>query len=189
MRFVTLALALLAVGSIVAAIGLAALGGWAMLVLGAVTFALGLLVAGGSECFASALRRGIRPGDGPGNGSRSAAIAAGLLPPVAVVGFVYGSLAAILGQQWSGPGWIQWLFAYGIAAGPWTVAAAMLRLDQPTLAGVHAYIGHLEGLLASALMLLLGAPTGVTIAAMALLAVPSAIVGSLAALTNTGQRA
>lgn len=186
MRFVTITLAVLTVAAAAAAITLAAAGRWHLIASSALVFLAGFLLAAAGEHGSDLLRRlvdevRLRAGRVPvlALSIASAGLPVGLLLMFDLWGFAQQARA--MQGAWF---WPIWLLGYGAVSGPYTLFAAVTRLQERTLCGIHAYLGHLLYLLISLLWLRFAVSWPVLLLASALLLVPAAIIGVRVALAG-----
>lgn len=186
MGALTLPMAVLGMASVPAGAALLVLGDWRVVAGGVVLGALCYLLARPLEraaiatddlaVAALARRRRAR--------ARGFAMASGALPMLVILAAEVVTVRALTASA-SAASPLAWLWAYGVATGPWTLWAARVSRFRRTLAGIRAYAAHLAMWLFG-LALLAGGSWGVAVAVAALPAALPLAVGVLLALADRG---
>lgn len=188
MRMVTVLLALLSVASLAAAIVALMEARWALLGLGAMLALGGLVVAVAVESGAAGTRHlawAARRAKAPYLVSAGLAAISGILPLGAIIAMAWTVFDRVPVTLSDGSvDAVTLAIAYGVAAGPWTLAATWLRYAPRTLTGAHAYAGHLMAVAGVAYYLLPSLSLTTMGLVMAAIALPPAIVGTLIGLAD-----
>ena len=182
----TIPMALLSVGSILAGPVLAVWHEWPALGFGLVAFLLcsvlarllERLIIAIDDIAAGAIDRRHR------SRARIAAVVSGALPMVVILAAEVASLRGVMGFASTGPGFATWLWGYGVATGPWTLFADRVSRFRRTLVAVRAYAGHIALWLFSALTLAMHVSPTLAVAAMVLPAILPFTIGLLLALAD-----
>lgn len=179
MGVVTIPMALLTLGSLVAAVALLTTGHGDLFSAIAIAFAMAMVLAYLVEMAAMLLDLVVHAARARSRSvERALALLCGAGPMIVVLGWGHACFARFA-EDGRGSPWL-WLVSYGVATGPWTLFAGLVGKEQQTLAGLRAYAGHLAYWLLSALTLF-GAPPAVAAAAMVLPALLPGTVGTLLA--------
>lgn len=185
MGVVTIPMALLSVGAVLALLWLAVSGGGLLVVIAIVAFAAGvglalvferLCIQLDAQAWTTLRRSGRRAGMMIGVASAS-------LPMIALLAWQFACFIGIA-QGGADHAAARWLLSYGVATGPWTALAVRIGGDRRTLCGIRAYAGHLGYWLLSILTLGFGVPADVAVWAMPLPAILPLIVGTLLAVAD-----
>ena len=182
----TIPMALLSVGSILAGLVLAFRQEWRALVFGLAVFLfcsvlarlLERLIIEIDDVAAGAIDRRQR------SRARIVAIISGALPMVVILTAEVATLRGVLGFASTGLSVAAWLWGYGVATGPWTLFADRVSRFRRTLVAVRAYAGHIGLWLFSTLTLAMHVSPVVAAAAMVLPAILPFTIGLLLALSD-----
>ncbi len=185
MGMATIPMALLSLASVVAGAALLVFGDWRLVVGGVAAAAFCYLLARPLERVAiatddravAALRRGRRAR------ARGFAAVSGVFPTLVIL--LAEMLIVRLSTTSASFAPLVWLWAYGVATGPWTLWAARVSRFRRTLASIRAYAGHVA-LWLLALALVAGAPYGIATAVGLLAAWLPVSVGVLLAMADRG---
>ena len=109
----------------------------------------------------------------------------GALPMLVILAAELATVRALTAPASDTPAWLGWLWAYGVATGPWTWWAARVSRFRRTLASIRAYAAHIALWLFGG-SLLAGAPWGAAAGVAALAAWLPVSVGALLALADRG---
>lgn len=185
MGVVTIPMALLSVGAVLAMLWLTVSDGGLLVAIAIVAFAAGLGLALvfervcillDAQAWATQRRSGRRAGLAVGMVSAA-------LPMVALLIWQFACFIVIVQGSDDHLG-ARWLLSYGVATGPWTLFALRIGSDRRTLCGIRAYAGHLGYWLLSILVLAFGWQAGVAVWVMPLPAILPLIVGTLLAVAD-----
>ena len=182
----TIPMALLSAGGIVAGVVLAMRHDWSAIVIGTAAFLLCSILARLLEQLviriddvaAGALGRRDR------SVARIVAVVSGALPMIVILASELVCLRGVQAYASTGTAFAVWLWGYGVATGPWTLFADRVSRFRRTLVAVRAYAGHIALWLFSVLALVLHVSPGVAVAVMVLPAALPFVIGMLLALAD-----
>ncbi|WP_242097978.1 hypothetical protein [Sphingomonas sp. CROZ-RG-20F-R02-07] len=182
----TIPMALLSIGSVGAGLALAVRQDWPPLVFGIAAFLIGWvlvhllerLVIATDDAAALALAHGRRPL------AHATAFVSGALPILVIFAAEIACLQGLMDRTAGAPGWLVWLWGYGVATGPWTLFAERVSRFRRSLVGIRAYAGHVTVWLFSLLILGLHASPLLLVATLLANAFIPVTVGLLLALAD-----
>lgn len=188
MGLLTIPMALLSFGSIAAGIALLGRGDWRLVLFGFGVFLLSSALARLFEQVVIAIDDAAAMSLARGRRARAYGFAAlsGALPTLLILIAEIGCLVRLLhfDPAAPAPALLEWLWAYGVATGPWTLFALRVSRFRRTLVGIRAYAAHLALWLFSLLALVLHVAPAAAAAAMLLPAILPFTVGLLLALAD-----
>lgn len=141
----TIPMAACSVASVAAGAMLLAWRDWRSLLLGVAAFLVCSILARVLEQLVIAIddAAGLALDDGRRRRAYAIAVVSGALPVLVIFAAEIGAFREVLGWSTAAPAWLRWLWAYGVAIGPWSLYAEQVSRFRRTLVGIRAYAAHL----------------------------------------------